>query len=289
MLKSYFGIIPASVRYDKELTANAKLLYSELTALTNEKGYCWATNGYFADLYGVSKNSVSNWLKNLSDRGYIKVKYIYQYGTKELKERRIYLNLGQGIEYAGQDEPILGQNDPPQNNLDTPQKNIGDPLQNNLDTPPKNFGDPPQKNLEDNNTFNNTFNNTVNNTPISPQGDNSEGELKTDKNKKSDEPKSKKKTVISVIKDFAGNDEEMVEALKEFNKMRKLMRKPQTPRAMKMNINALKKLSGEREEQIAIINQSIQKSWQSFYALSDDSSFKKKQEELPKRKIGTWL
>ena len=72
MNKSYYAIIPANVRYDNELTPNAKLLYGEITALCNEKGYCWATNNYFAELYGVSKTSISKWIKQLIDKGYIK-------------------------------------------------------------------------------------------------------------------------------------------------------------------------------------------------------------------------
>ena len=46
---NFYAILPAFVRYDTELSANAKLLYSEITSLCNEKGFCWATNSYFAN------------------------------------------------------------------------------------------------------------------------------------------------------------------------------------------------------------------------------------------------
>ena len=58
--KNYYAIIPADVRYNKNLTPNAKLLYGELTALSNKEGYCWASNSYFAELYKVSNASVVN-------------------------------------------------------------------------------------------------------------------------------------------------------------------------------------------------------------------------------------
>ena len=69
--KGYYAIIPASVRYDVRLTANAKLLYGEITALTNEKGFCWAKNEYFTKLYGVSKTSISKWISQLESNGFI--------------------------------------------------------------------------------------------------------------------------------------------------------------------------------------------------------------------------
>lgn len=55
----YYAIIPSTVRYDSRLSANAKLLYGEITSLCNEFGYCYATNTYFAELYGVTKVSIS--------------------------------------------------------------------------------------------------------------------------------------------------------------------------------------------------------------------------------------
>lgn len=91
MQKNYYAIIPANVRYDKKLTANAKLLYGEITALCNEKGYCWATNDYFASLYGVSKVSTSKWIKQLIDQGYIFSTIEYREGTKEILNR--YLRI----------------------------------------------------------------------------------------------------------------------------------------------------------------------------------------------------
>ena len=87
---SYFGIIPATVRYDKSLKANAKLLYSELTCLSEKDGYCYASNNYFAKLYEVDPSSISKWLKQLADKGYIKIEY--KYNGKECTERKIFIN-----------------------------------------------------------------------------------------------------------------------------------------------------------------------------------------------------
>ena len=47
MKRNYFAIIPSHIRYDNDLIPNAKLMFGELTALSNDKGYCYATNKYF--------------------------------------------------------------------------------------------------------------------------------------------------------------------------------------------------------------------------------------------------
>ena len=88
---NYYGIIPSNVRYDKRLTPNAKLLYAEITALCNDKGYCWANNKYFADLYEVSTTSISKWISSLIEFGYLTSTINYKEGTKEILNR--YLRL----------------------------------------------------------------------------------------------------------------------------------------------------------------------------------------------------
>ena len=89
--RSYYAIIPANVRYDHDLPANAKLLYGELTALSQEKGFCWAGDQYFMDLYCVSKSTVQSWLRALEKKGYISRSVKYKAGTKEIEFR--YINI----------------------------------------------------------------------------------------------------------------------------------------------------------------------------------------------------
>ena len=90
---SYYAIIPAKVRYDQNVPANAKLLYGEITALCNKEGYCWATNAYFANLYGVHKNTVSDWIAKLISAEHINLELIYEEGTRQVKYR--YLRLAE--------------------------------------------------------------------------------------------------------------------------------------------------------------------------------------------------
>ena len=93
---NYYAIISAEVRYDKNLTANAKLLYAEITALLNINGECFAANKYFANLYGKSTVTISKWISELVANGYISTHYIYKGGTKEI-ERRYIRKLKGGI------------------------------------------------------------------------------------------------------------------------------------------------------------------------------------------------
>ncbi|KID42885.1 hypothetical protein LbDm2_2214 [Levilactobacillus brevis] len=90
---SYYAIIPANVRYDQNLPGKAILLYGEITALCNQKGFCWASDDYFAKLYGVTKMTVQNWLKSLESENYISREVTYKKDTKEIEHRLIRIEM----------------------------------------------------------------------------------------------------------------------------------------------------------------------------------------------------
>ena len=94
---SYYAILTAEVRYNKDLTPNAKLLYSEITALCNMNGQCFATNSYFSEIYGKSKTSISKWISQLVSFGYISINYTYKSNSKEIDKRYISI-VKEGIE-----------------------------------------------------------------------------------------------------------------------------------------------------------------------------------------------
>ena len=141
---SYYAVIPAFVRYCKDVPDGAKLLYGEITALCNAQGYCWASNKYFSDLYGKSSDTISRWISQLAQAGFILTLVDNQNGNT----RKIWLSEAETYR----------------------QKSV-DPIGKNADTltakMPKGYRqksvDPIGKNadpIKENNTVNNTLNNT---------------------------------------------------------------------------------------------------------------------------------
>ncbi|PTG23407.1 helix-turn-helix domain-containing protein [Staphylococcus chromogenes] len=87
---SYYSIIPASVRYDKDLKPMEIIMYGEITALANKYGYAYASNSYFAELYQVHKKTVSNWINHLKEKGYIRT-VVTRNEDMSVKDRKIYI------------------------------------------------------------------------------------------------------------------------------------------------------------------------------------------------------
>lgn len=89
---SYWAVIPAEIRYDDQIPANAKVLYAEISSLTYETGYCWADDAYFAARYRMSERTIRSLIKALADQGYIRIER--DAGEHNAtNERRIYAGL----------------------------------------------------------------------------------------------------------------------------------------------------------------------------------------------------
>jgi hypothetical protein len=113
---NFYAVLPATVRYDSDLSSSEKLFYAEITAMSQKEGYCWASNSYFSELYGVANSTVSTWVTGLKDKGHVVVEY--EKKGKNIEKRLIYPI--QKIEYPyseNQKTPIQKTEDPYSENL----------------------------------------------------------------------------------------------------------------------------------------------------------------------------
>ena len=121
--------------------------------------------------------------------------------------------------------------------------------------------------------------------PVNNQRTTSEQPVNTNKNVKNDKNvKNVRNNIKKQIKTFEDVFEEnqfsedLEKTLKEFITMRKTINKPTTTRALELLIKSLNKLTNSEPEKIEILNQSIERSWQTVYPLKTDvnTGFNKK-------------
>ena len=86
----YTAVLPPRVRYDKALSATAKLLYAEISAMADVTGFCWASNRYLAALFGLSKRTVTDLITQLQRRGYVEADVLRD-EKNAVQERRLYI------------------------------------------------------------------------------------------------------------------------------------------------------------------------------------------------------
>jgi hypothetical protein len=72
---TYYAVLSANVRYCPDLSAQEKLLFAEITALSNKDGFCSAGNSYFSKLYSLTEPTISRQIKHLEELGFVTVKY----------------------------------------------------------------------------------------------------------------------------------------------------------------------------------------------------------------------
>lgn len=98
--------------------------------------------------------------------------------------------------------------------------------------------------------------------------------------------KERKTSFDDAISEYTSNDE-LKSAIVEFIKMRKLIKAPMTDRALKGIFNELDKLAHSDAEKIAILEQSIVRSWRGVFAINKPNQ-EPKQEEKHEMTIEEW-
>ena len=100
----YYSVVPAEIKYNNELTEKAKLIYGEISSLSNKEGYCFATNSYFAKLYKCTTRTIQNAISKLQEKGFIKVE------IENRNQRKIYLAYHKGSEkdFVGNEDNFIG-------------------------------------------------------------------------------------------------------------------------------------------------------------------------------------
>ena len=91
--QAYYMVIPSTV-WNTDLNQKAVLLYGHISVLANKKGYCHANNKYFEKVLNISTATVGRLLNELKAKDLISSRVIYKEKSKEVLERRIYMNTG---------------------------------------------------------------------------------------------------------------------------------------------------------------------------------------------------
>ncbi len=69
-------VIDDKVIEDNKLNSTDKLVFGIIKALTNNVGYCYATNDYIGKKSNLSKSTISNTISKLKRYNYIKTETI---------------------------------------------------------------------------------------------------------------------------------------------------------------------------------------------------------------------
>lgn len=90
MNHNWYAVITANVLLSKEISSTQKLLIALIGNLSNEKGYCYATNAYLAECLDVSPITISQNISDLEDKGFVG-RVIYYNETKNVEQRFLTL------------------------------------------------------------------------------------------------------------------------------------------------------------------------------------------------------
>ena len=247
---------------DKDIKDELGLLLI-ISSLTAEKGYCYASNDYLAKIFETSVVTISRKIKILEEKKYIEIEY----------EKKGCLVISRKIRLTKM-LTAINKNVNRTINKNVKENNISNINNTNINNKKEIKKEDIKITVEDIDLSNNSQNQQVDKATSGFQETNALKEYIKCLKKEIEMLKKerKKETNYDKIINSMVEDEEIKNSIYEFIKMRKLIKKPMTDRALTMLINKLEKLSSDKDIQIKILERSILKNWTDIYELKGDNN-----------------
>ena len=71
MNKNWYAVITADVLYNKSLKPRQKLLIASIANLSNDKGYCFASNKHFSEMFDCTPRTIQRDIESLIEQGFL--------------------------------------------------------------------------------------------------------------------------------------------------------------------------------------------------------------------------
>ena len=235
--------------FDDRIRAQLPLLLL-ISSLSAKEGYCYASNQYFAEKFKTSSVTVSKWISELKKYGYIE--------TEDEKFGAVVTNRKIRIVDLAVKENFNGDYRP----KETAVKENDNAVSENFNGDYRKVNPAVKENFNGYNMCNNTSHNITSQEYYKP--------LKSSSLSLANAREAKKQEAFE-IPPFINP-----EIWKDFEAMRKRIRKPMSERAKKLIVAKLQSLGEDKANKI--LDQSIVNCWQDVYPLKTDKSNNKEDE-----------
>ena len=107
---TYWAILTAPILECARISDGAKLFYAQISRYTNSRGYCWASNRALSEELGIGERTVSRYVAELEEAGFIQTELVGVSDRKRRRERRIRLAVPHPFELAKNGDFKLAKN-----------------------------------------------------------------------------------------------------------------------------------------------------------------------------------
>ena len=255
ILSKGYGVSPKLVMIDENLSIEAKAIYAYLSS------FCGSGNIAFPQI-----STIVSHLKVSNERFYKHFKLLIKYGYISVSQERTQGKFANNIYTLNTVvTPILEEEEQPETDFtETENTDNGKTVDRNTVAE---FSDNGKSKANNNNINNNSINNNN-------KKEKERACVRADKsiNKINNNISKDKKTDFDNLINSYTDNNELKETIYEFIKMRTAIKKPMTTKALDILLNKLNNLATDDDTKIKVLEQSIEHSWQTVYALKENDN-----------------